>query len=63
MPDYTKNVNLPPQNKFGGDDDIRFYGVLVLMREEIIKSLRRGGFDFVVILEERRACSRSMISL
>ena len=57
-----KSVNFPPQNKFGGDDDIRLYGVLVLMREKIIKSLRRCGFDFEVILEERRVYSRSMIS-
>ena len=63
VPDYMKNMNLPPKNKFGEDDDIRFYGVLVLVREKIIKSLRRGDFDFAVRLEEKRFCLRCMISL
>ena len=36
VPDYMESKKLPPQNKFVGDDDKRFYGVLVSVREKII---------------------------
>ena len=36
VPDYMESKKLPPQNKFVGDDDMIFYGVLVSVREKII---------------------------
>ena len=44
VPDYMESKKLPPQNEFVGDDDMRFYGVLVSVREKIIKFLRRRWF-------------------
>jgi len=50
-----ESKKLPPQNKFVGDDDMRFYGVIVSFQCErrLLNFCGGGGLDFAVILKEK----------